>query len=617
MIKNRPTPPKKTEEYIFKKVKRLRINFLMLKISILLTFVGLCSYGLLRLLADSGINTSILGYLLLAPSGLALIGPIMLIGTFSIESDYEHKIKSKRTRLKEQKQYDEEYLEYETLLNEYESNLRKKNQKSRMSDAERKEKEVKKEKELRKRQLDETSRKDKVRRSEEEKKKKKLLKDKLDETERRDKARRAEEEKKKKELLAKQLEENERRDEARRAREEKKKEEVLKKQLEVDERRDEILNELNEFGKSSNEIIVNKNTLIESIYATIEDYRADEYNPLVRVTKERINTWINQFDIDCRLPILTELDNVLKVRYCSKLKIKNFLVKSVEVLTKDYNFNSVAEFLKNCDFLNLQPDGKSQKIMLSLLDELIQAKYGLSLANCGTTSKKFSIYIDDILCTGLTLISDIKEWSEMNFNAHKTNKQAIADGSTILIFTYLFIHEKNYQKKKAEMKHKISYDVAKKHKMYRLIKIENGVVGNSKIDIIYPVERGQPQNVVNYKNKIIERVDIHTQQWGRASPEEFYRPAGLPSIDHFFKSPHSRIILENAFLQKGVEILQKSNSTNKNMRALGYSIPALKNFGFGALCFTWRNVPNNAPLVFWYSGGGFIPLFKVTRSSFS
>lgn len=71
--------------------------------------------------------------------------------------------------------------------------------------------------------------------------------------------------------------------------------------------------------------------------------------------------------------------------------------------------------------------------------------------------------------------------------------------------------------------------------------------------------------------------------------------------------------MENAFLQKGIEILRNANPINKNMRALGYSIPALKNFGFGALCFTWRNVPNNAPLVFWYSGGGFTPLFKVKR----
>ena len=40
---------------------------------------------------------------------------------------------------------------------------------------------------------------------------------------------------------------------------------------------------------------------------------------------------------------------------------------------------------------------------------------------------------------------------------------------------------------------------------------------------------------------------------------------------------------------------------------------SLKNFGFGALCFTWRNIPNNTPLVLWYSYGGFTPLFKVSR----
>jgi hypothetical protein len=144
-------------------------------------------------------------------------------------------------------------------------------------------------------------------------------------------------------------------------------------------------------------------------------------------------------------------------------------------MTKDFNFKSADEFLKNSDFLNLQPEGKSQRIMLSLLDELIQEKYGLFLTDCGTISKKYSIYIDDILCTGLTLISDIKEWSDKDFNAGKTNKQAVADGSTVLVFAYLFIHEKNYLKKKAEMRFKISDAVANNHKIYLLTKIENGI----------------------------------------------------------------------------------------------------------------------------------------------
>ncbi|MBK0403573.1 hypothetical protein I5M27_11290 [Adhaeribacter sp. BT258] len=357
----------------------------------------------------------------------------------------------------------------------------------------------------------------------------------------------------------------------------------------------------------------NLDKLIEAVFSTIKDYRTDENNPLVHITPNRIRNWINQFDNNQKAPILVELDNIFKKRYCSKSKVKGFLDDVINVLTKDFGFTSPMEFLKNSDFLNLQPEGKSQRIMLSLFNDHIQEKYRLSLADCGTSSKKYSIYIDDILCTGLTLISDTKEWSEKEFSSGKTNKQAVSDGSTILVFAYVFIHEKNYHKKKAEMRFKISNEVSNNHKMYRMSEIENGIGQSSKIDLIYPLEDGQPQSVIAYKDEIIELVDNHTQQYDRTSPEEFYRPEGLPINEQFFTSPQNRVIVENAFLHKGIEILQNANPNNRNMRALGYSIPSLKNFGFGALCFTWRNVPNNAPLVFWYSGGGFTPLFKVTR----
>lgn len=356
----------------------------------------------------------------------------------------------------------------------------------------------------------------------------------------------------------------------------------------------------------------NQNSLIESIYATIEDYRADENTPNVGMTTDRIRNWINQFDHELRVPILTQLNNIFKERYCSKSKVKDFLDQVVRVMTKDFNFNSASEFLKNSDFLNLQPKGKSQSVMLSLFDELIQEKYGLSLADCGITSKKYSIYIDDILCTGLTLISDIKEWSEQIFTVDKTNRQAVADNSTTLVFAYIFIHKRNYFKKVFEMRKKISHEVSSKHKMYRFTSIENDITTASKINFICPIEEGQTERVINYKAEIVNKVDNHVNgRW--ITKEEFYRSSNLPILEEFFTSPENRRIVENAFLQKGIEILDNANSQISNMRALGYSLPSLKDFGFGALCFTWRNIPNNAPLVFWYSGGGFTPLFKVTR----
>lgn len=357
----------------------------------------------------------------------------------------------------------------------------------------------------------------------------------------------------------------------------------------------------------------NMEEIVDSICTLLKDYRADEGNADVLITSDRIRNWINQFDEELQIPILTELNTIFKNRYCSRQNIKEFLKAIVLKLTDDFKFSTPQDFLRNSDFLSLQPEGKSQRIMLALFNELIQDNYSLSLADCGTISKKYSIYIDDILCTGLTLISDTKDWSDKEFSIGKTNKQAVADGSTVLVFAYVFIHEKNYHKKKAEMRFKVSNEISNNHKMYRMCEIENGIGQSSKIDLIYPLENGQRDNVKEYKNEIVQLVDNHNQQYNRTSPEEFYRPAGLPTNEQFFTNAQNRIIIENAFLQKGIEILQNANPNNRNIRALGYSIPSLKNFGFGALCFTWRNVPNNAPLVFWYSGGGFTPLFKVTR----
>jgi hypothetical protein len=353
--------------------------------------------------------------------------------------------------------------------------------------------------------------------------------------------------------------------------------------------------------------------LIQSIHQTLSDYRADEGNDSVRITPAGIQEWIFQFEEADRIPILKELDNIFKKRYYSKSQVENLLATVVEFLSKEYKFDNEKEFLNNTVFISTQPKGKSQRVMLDILDTIIQAKYSVSLAECGSVSKKYSIYLDDILCTGLKLITDTKTWAEEQYSPDKTNKQAVEENLTKLIFVYVFIHTKNYKLKEKEMYY-ISRGIADKHKMYRAVEIDNCVEPKSKIDLIMPVEE-EDQLVVDYKNNTISTVDEYTKRYNRTSPEEFYRSDTIPATEGFFTSPENRKIVERAFLKKGIEILNAANVSNKNMRALGYSIPSHKNFGFGALCFTWRNVPNNAPLVFWYLGGGFTPLFKVRRGN--
>ncbi len=356
--------------------------------------------------------------------------------------------------------------------------------------------------------------------------------------------------------------------------------------------------------------------LINEIQDIIKDYRADEDLPTVIMTTQRINLWVEQFDEGDREFILIELKNILSQRYCSKEKVKTFLKAVIDKLTTDYGYQSLTSFLNETVFLDLQREGKSQKILLQLLAELITSSYNFDIQNCGQVRKKNFVYIDDILCTGNTLFQDIKEWSEQKYSDTKTNLQSVTDNDANLIFAYVFIHEKNYFKKKAEMRHKINVDISNKLKMYRLIEIENSEKNlNASLDFVYPLEINQPQIVTDYKTKIVEQVDEYTKRYNSTSPEEFYRITGKPQTEKLFTSHENRTRFENIMLKKGIEVLNNVNSRIENMRALGFSLPAHKNFGFGTLSFTWRNIANNTPLVFWYAGGGFFPLFVKNQTN--
>jgi hypothetical protein len=355
--------------------------------------------------------------------------------------------------------------------------------------------------------------------------------------------------------------------------------------------------------------------LIDEVFDQIKDYRSDELQPSVKMTRIRIKQWIEQFEENDRIFILTELKHIFSKRYCSKDGVKKFLKAVVDKLTKDLGYKSAPDFLRMTLFLDLQPKGKSQKIMLKLLAELLIENFGFKIQDCGTDQKKHFVYIDDILCTGNTLIQDIKEWCGNEYTLGKTNIEAIKDKSAELIFAYIFTHQKNYQKKKAEMRHKIDPIISANHKMYRRMEIENneGSVSSS-LDFVFPIDTEEKQ-IVDYKEKIIAEVDEHTQLYKSTSPNEFFRTTGRPKEEKLFTSPENRNRFETILLKKGISILNRSNTKKKNMRALGFSLPSQKSFGFGTLCFTWRNIANNTPLVFWYAGGGFYPLFVKNQTN--
>jgi hypothetical protein len=82
------------------------------------------------------------------------------------------------------------------------------------------------------------------------------------------------------------------------------------------------------------------------------------------------------------------------------------------------------------------------------------------------------------------------------------------------------------------------------------------------------------------------------------------RPPGGKASTQLFSSEDARHVVEQAFLKKGAYIYSLPQDPAQSMRPLGYS--RLRSPGFGSTVVTYRNCPNNAPLVLWWgdpSGG--------------
>jgi hypothetical protein len=73
-----------------------------------------------------------------------------------------------------------------------------------------------------------------------------------------------------------------------------------------------------------------------------------------------------------------------------------------------------------------------------------------------------------------------------------------------------------------------------------------------------------------------------------------------------FSSDEGRELLEQQFLAKGAYIRTVCPMLNEYQRPLGNMV--LETLGFGSTIVTFRNCPNNAPLVFW-AGDPWHPLF--------
>lgn len=330
--------------------------------------------------------------------------------------------------------------------------------------------------------------------------------------------------------------------------------------------------------------------IAEKIYQVIKDYRNEDG---IFITVDDICNWALQFGEEAEF-MLSELCHLLPKIYFSKNRVNKEIRKILNDLYTYLKFDSRENFFSEIQFLSLQPEGKSQQILLQMVDDVAYSTTSKHLSHYKDSPKKVFVYLDDVLATGGTIGRDLISWMKEDDRVEKIGSNKISLFVVLLCSHSLGKSFVDYRINLTypELKNKINWGWA--------YEIQNHLKwANQSLNIAIPI-KDQPEDVRNYLSTL--RADKY---------EDYaYREINNPQKETFFSSPENRIRYENNLLRKGLDIIARVKNPGDNLRPLGMVNPRYKTFGLGTHFFTWRNIPNNSPLVFWWDLHNWKPLFK-------
>lgn len=350
--------------------------------------------------------------------------------------------------------------------------------------------------------------------------------------------------------------------------------------------------------------------LIEKILEIIKDYRKDDND--VHIDKKHILKWINQFNPDDREIVLNELLYILPNSYLTEENTLRIFKNEFEILSKNFGYKSVEKFLDKSRFIDCQKVGKSQKFLLEIIRKILLENYNYDIKQCGRKGVENWIYIDDVLASGGTFREDITE--EIESFGVKNFK----DSNIKIISSFFILHTwavKNVPfaiEQKFKKDYDIKFEFKERMKFYRVAEIDNNPYyhhyfnSNPRFNHVYPTESEEGKEFLSKLETAFER-DYELKNIKFA-----FRNKDFPKEENFFSSKENRGKYEKILLNKGLEIFYSIENLNvPSIRPLGMAPPSYQTLGTGSHFFTWRNISNTCPLVFWWESANWYPLFPV------
>lgn len=322
--------------------------------------------------------------------------------------------------------------------------------------------------------------------------------------------------------------------------------------------------------------------LMVSIADTTRDYRAGE---LPKLTSEHIGRWVGQFDKAAQLPLLREMDQVLKSTYFSQNKVLRFL-KIILDAKKLVGDNPVS-FWKKVNFLNIQRAGYSQISLLALFEKLLFNRHRLKLADCGGEAAEF-VYLDDVVFSGNRIRRDLEAWL-----------QNAAPAKSLVHIVCIAIHKGGQyyvDNRITEATENTTKEV--KLKWWGGVILEDRKAHINVSNVLRPTQIPDDELVAKYVEQMRYKLKLRTPK--------------RSGSDKPFSGEEGRSILEQELLRAGVRVRAMCPNLSEKHRPLGYSL--LDTLGFGSTIVTYRNCPNSSPLALWV-GDPWIPLFPRTTNA--
>lgn len=310
-------------------------------------------------------------------------------------------------------------------------------------------------------------------------------------------------------------------------------------------------------------------TLAAELALVIADYREGE---IAKPTREHVVRWIGQFDGGDRLPLLRETLHVLKQMYVPRSVVDHFVDHLIE--HDKLTAGDPKAFWSGVGFLRLQTRSQSQADLLSVLDARLKAKLALSTSRSKSTNANY-VYIDDAMFSGTQVRHELINWINSEGEAN-----AIVH---VIVIAYhrrgQWFADKRIREAAKAKGIRVTW--------WRIVEIDD-----------WRKDGKEAEAQVLWPARVPD--DPLVEKWLAARPEDrkFFATRKAPAPNGPFSSDEARDRYEQTFLKKGAFIFSLSRDPNASMRPLGFH--SLNGFGFGTMFATYRNCPNNCPLVLWW-----------------